>query len=327
MFDYILIFIVGLIFLFFTKKIAIKFNILDRPNTAVKTHIKSTPYLGGLGVILTFYFGILIMHDIHFETKHYIELTAIFALFILGLFDDIFNLSVLRRLFVELTIAIVLISVGDILIVTNNFYFDSIFTLIGIIFMINAMNILDILDGLSSGITIIILLNFILILLNYNNTTYITLSIIYIVSLLSFLVYNFNPASIFMGDSGSTVIGLFLAIVFINTYNESKELTHNLASIIALSIPIFELIYVSILRVKKGKNPMHGSKDHFALRIKTMGYTVKETVILSYMLTLLTLMVSYITFALNDSKALVIFLVVVFSFVVFGYILSKVKID
>ncbi len=326
MLNYIIIFLFGLFFVFLSKKIAIKFDIVDRPNSSIKTHTKITPYLGGLGIILTFYIGIGI-EELQFEAKNFIELFAIFSIFLLGLFDDKLNLSVLMRLLVQLTIAIILISVGDILVLTNNFYFDFIFTLIGIMFMINAMNILDILDGLSSGITIIILLNFILILSYYDINTYITFSIIYIISLLSFLVYNFNPASIFMGDAGSTVLGLFLAIIFINTYNSSEELSHNLASIIALSVPIFEVIYVSILRVKKGKNPMHGSKDHFALRKRIMGHSIKETVILSYSITFLTLIASYITIGLEQDKAIVIFLGVILSFIIFGYTLSKIKID
>lgn len=325
---YILIFVVGLFFILISKKIAISLDIVDRPNSSIKTHTKTTPYLGGLGIIATLFFGIfLFREELEFSSKFIVELGSILLIFILGFLDDKYNLSVLLRLITQFIITISLISVGNILIFTNNFYIDFIVTIIGIIFMINAMNILDILDGLSSGITIIILLSLILILSNFNETTYLLFSTIYIVALLSFLVFNFNPASIFMGDSGSTVLGLVIAIVFINTYNQSDEISHKLSSLIALSVPIFEVIYVSILRLKKGMSPMKGSKDHFALRKRIMGHSVKESVLLSYGVTFLTLITSYIVYDLSLTKAVIVTFGVIMSFSIFGYILSKVKID
>lgn len=321
-------FVIGIIFVQLSKIIAIRYDIVDKPDSNIKTHTKITPYLGGLGIILTFYLSFFIFNSSDFIVKYFIELLSIAGIFLLGLFDDKFKLSIRLRLAIQIFIALLLLFAGNILNITGVLGVDSMLTLFIIIFMINAMNILDILDGLAAGITVIILGTFVIINSLYTgNEFYIFISLIYSVTLVSFLMYNFNPASIFMGDAGSTVLGLFLVIVFINTYNLNEELSHQLASIIALSLPIFEVIYVSVLRLKKGKSPMHGSKDHFALRQRMMGHSVKETVILAYGTTFLTLLTAYVTLGLNNSKAVVIFCGVILSFIIFGYILSKIKID
>ena len=324
----IVTFILGLIFVQMSKKIAIKYDIVDRPNSAIKTHTKITPYLGGLGIILTFFTSFLIFNPIELNTKHIIELFSLFAIFILGFFDDKNGLKITTRLVIQIIIAICLISTGNILHLTDIAILDIVITTIGILFMINAMNILDILDGLSSGITSIILGSF-LILNSFitGNEFYMFISIIYITSLIAFLVYNFNPASIFMGDAGSTVLGLFLAIVFINTYNNSPDISFHFAAFFALAIPIFEVFYVSILRLKKGMNPMKGSKDHFALRKRLMGHSVKETVILAYGITFMTMITTYMAIGQSFDKLLIMSLGVVISFIIFGYTLAKVKID
>lgn len=321
-------FMLGLIFVQFSKKIATKYDIVDRPNSAIKTHTKITPYLGGLGIVLTFFTSFILFNSFDLNLKYSVELIALFTMFILGFLDDKHDLGLRIRWFVQFGVAFALMAVGNVLDLTGIFLLDVIFTTIGILFMINAMNILDILDGLSSGITSIILGSF-LILNSFiiGNEFYIFISIIYITSLISFLVYNFNPASIFMGDAGSTVLGLFLAIVFINTYNNAPDISFHFAAFFALSIPIFEVFYVSILRLKKGMSPMKGSKDHFALRKRVMGHSIKETVLLAYGITFMTMITTYITIGQSFDKLLIMSLGVVISFIIFGYTLAKVKID
>jgi len=321
-------FILGLVFVKFAKIVAIKYDIVDRPNSAVKTHTKVTPYLGGLGIILTFYVSFFIFNSFEYTIKHIVELGVLGIMFILGVSDDKFDLSIRFRWIIQFIVAFSLMAVGNVLNLTGIFPLDILFTLIGILFMINAMNILDILDGLAAGITVIILGAFIIInSMLVGNEFYIFISMIYIVTLLAFLVYNFNPASIFMGDAGSTVLGTFLAIIFINTYNNASDVSFQFASFIALAIPIFEVFYVSILRLKKGMNPMKGSKDHFALRKRILGHSIKESVILAYGITLMTLIAAYITIGLPLEKLIIISFAIVVSFIIFGYTLIKVKID
>jgi len=321
-------FLIGLIFIKLSKMVAIKYDIVDRPNSSVKTHTKVTPYLGGLGIIATFFVSFLLFNTYEMNMKNIIELVALLAMFILGVSDDRFNLSIQIRLIVQFIIAISLVLVGDTLALTGIFPIDLVFTVFGIIFLMNAMNILDILDGLAAGITAIILGAF-LILNSFStgNEFYIFMSIIYITTLVSFLIYNFNPASIFMGDAGSTVLGLFIAIIAINTFNNSTDVSFKFASFIAMSVPIFEVIYVSILRLKKGMSPMHGSKDHFALRKRIMGHSIKETVLLAYGITFMTLITAYIAIDLPLEKLLIMSFGVIVSFIIFGYTLIKVKID
>ena len=321
-------FIIGLFFIKISKLIAIKLDIVDRPNATLKIHTKCTPYLGGLGIIVTFFTSFFIYNDFGYSIKYTVELITFLIIFILGVLDDRFNISIKSRLLVQFLVSILLISIGDVLNLTGIYGVDILMTIFGVVFIINAMNILDILDGLAAGITSIILGTFVFInSMIIGNEFYIFISIIYIVTLISFLVYNFNPASIFMGDAGSTVLGMFIVIVFINTYNNTPDISFKFASFIAISIPIFELIYVSILRLRKGKNPMCGSKDHFAIRKIFLGHSIKESVMLTYGITFMTSLVVYITIGLTLDKLLVILFGVFISFLIFGYILAKVKVD
>jgi len=320
-------FLFGIFFVKISQIIAIKFDIVDRPDSHIKSHKYVTPYLGGLGVILTFFLSFFIFNNYEIELKNTIELLSLFSIFLLGLVDDKYNLSIKTRLFIQSLIVVTLLSTGNIAHLSNIPAFDLAFTFIGIIFLINAMNILDILDGLMSGILIIILIG--LITLNTvmaSNDFYIFLSAILIVTLISFLVYNFNPSSIFLGDAGSTFSGLFLAIIFINTINSSTHVSFTFSAFIALSIPIFELFYVSILRIRKGISPLHGSKDHFAIRKIIMGHSVREVVLLTYLITLLTIMASYISIGQSLENLLIITTGILITFFIFGYSLSKIKI-
>jgi len=98
----IITFILGLLFVQFSKKIAIKYDIVDRPNSAIKTHTKVTPYLGGLGIILTFFTSFLIFNPVELNIKHMVELISLFAIFMLGFLDDKNGLKITTRLIVQM---------------------------------------------------------------------------------------------------------------------------------------------------------------------------------------------------------------------------------
>ena len=321
-------FSLGLLFVKIAQIVAIKFDIVDRPDSHIKTHAFVTPYLGGLGVISTFMVSFYIFNDQELSLKNFVELFSLFSIFLLGALDDKFSLSVKTRLLWQSIIVFFLLYFGNILHLTNIIYIDSLITFFGIITLINAMNILDILDGLMSGIAIIILIT--LAIINSHsigNEYYTLLSIIYLVGLSSFLMFNFNPSSIFLGDGGSTMTGLFIAIIFINTVNFSSEVSVGAASLIAISLPLFELCYVSVLRLRKGVSPFIGSKDHFPLRKKIMGHTVKEVAITCYGLTFLTSIAAYLAIFQTFENLVILLIGIVIAYTIFGFNLSKIKIN
>ena len=147
------------------------------------------------------------------------------------------------------------------------------------------------------------------------------------IALASFLIFNFNPASIFMGDAGSTFLGLFIVIMFINSFNTVQWISYRISTCMAISVPLFEMIYVIILRTRKGLNPMMGSKDHFPLRLHFMGFTVKQAVLISYFVTVTSCLAAFIVLDKKPAFIIGISLFLLTGFISFGWYLSKVSVD
>jgi UDP-GlcNAc:undecaprenyl-phosphate GlcNAc-1-phosphate transferase len=325
---YVFTFVFGVIAVKLSRVLAINTGFVDHPDTAVKTHQKSTPYLGGLGIFTTFIISSVFFLNHSLDVSLIIELSCLAFVFFLGLLDDRYALSVHSRLISHCLVASILIFNGNIMSVFGYQWANILFTFGGIILMINAFNILDILDGLAAGISIIIISTLCLILSEISpSNAYFYLGLFFAVSLMAFLVFNFNPAKIFMGDAGSTLIGLFISIMCIKVFNQSPGGSFKAGSLFAVSIPVFEVFYVSCLRIRKGLNPMMGSKDHFPLRIRKMGFSIKQTVLLCYFITLCSSIFSLIAIG---KSFIFVFLSGVFLLVGYlglGIFLAKVKVE
>lgn len=310
------------------RKLAIKLGIVDAPTTKVKTHTKTTPYLGGIAILFSGLLGLLFFQDSPLQDKQFIEIGALLVISLLGLVDDKFGLSIqIRWVFQALTVCLLIYS-GNILNFSDNNTINIAFTCFGILFMINAMNILDIMDGLAGGLTTIMLAGFVLLNTSLSiNPYYTDLSTFFIFSLLGFLIFNFNPAKIFMGDCGSTTLGVLLSILFINTFNACPTDGGKVSAFILLALPIFEVIFVSIIRIKKGLNPMHGSKDHFALRLRFMGFSIRQSVLIAYMLCIICVATAYFAIPLQGLSLIILTAALAFSFLSFGKTMSKVVVQ
>lgn len=325
---YLAIIILSMISTIVCRWLAIKLQIVDAPTTSVKTHTKTTPYLGGIAILFSGLLGLLVFQEGDLQNKQILEIVALLVISILGLLDDKFGLSIgIRWVFQLFTVAL-LIGAGNILGLTDNYTVNVCFTCFGILFMINAMNILDIMDGLAGGLTTIMLIGFVL--LNNElaiNSYYSELSSIFIFALLGFLIFNFNPAKIFMGDCGSTTLGVLLSILFINTYNLSPTEGGKASAFILLTLPIFEVVFVSIIRIKKGLNPMHGSKDHFALRLRFMGYSIKQSVLIAYVLCAFCVLMAYFAISLSGTSLIQLLVVLIFFVISFGTKMATIHVQ
>jgi UDP-GlcNAc:undecaprenyl-phosphate GlcNAc-1-phosphate transferase len=146
----------------------------------------------------------------------------------------------------------------------------------------NAFNLIDIMDGLASGVGAIAAL--ILVVVNYRSgrELIVHLSIALAGSLLGFLRYNFRPAKIYLGDAGSLFIGLMLAALSMNGAYTRVSLLGAVAPILILGVPVFDMLLVMYLRFRRGLPIMQGSPDHFALRLRKWRLSVEQTVIASY---------------------------------------------
>ncbi|MDR0823006.1 MAG: undecaprenyl/decaprenyl-phosphate alpha-N-acetylglucosaminyl 1-phosphate transferase [Endomicrobium sp.] len=271
--------------------IAIKLNILDRPITAVKTHKVSTPYLGGAAVagaaIISLCFIRLITS---FPDGTLRSLRGIIygsaIMFLLGLVDDVkfSGLGYKSKLIIQIIASSIAVFGFDIRINFIPIYWLScLISVIWITGVSNALNIIDIMDGLSSGIALIASLAFFVISLP-TEMIYVNFCALALAGgIIGFMPYNLSKSKkIFLGDAGSLFIGFVLACLSLGTSYSSMTEIGVFAPLFILAIPIYETFLVSMFRMRKGKSPLLGSKDHYALRLEKMGWTRKKILIITY---------------------------------------------
>jgi len=254
---------------------ALQYNILDAPNSDLKTHKQPTPYLGGIAVYLSFLITLAVIFDF---SPHLVGLLLGGTMIaMVGLFDDLRVLPAVFKLVIELLIVwIVIKSDISIQLVILPAAVTIPLTVLWLIGISNAINILDVSDGLATSVSAIASLFFFVIALLNGNLLVAASAIALVGSLLGFLYFNKEPASIYLGDTGSLFIGFMLAALgMIGSYTTNSILGIT-APIIILFVPIFDVCLCSIARLRKGISPLTGSPDHFALRLKNRGWTASR---------------------------------------------------
>ena len=239
------------------------------------------PYFGGLAIYLAVLIPLCLFYQ--FEKNVLAILLAGTLVLILGLIDDFGVLTPTAKFIGQFIAAVVLIK-GDILIRVEVFhpYVNLFLTLLWIIGMTNAMNIIDIMDGLAAGVALIAsAFLFIVSLMNHYDMIAM-FAVTLIGSLAGFLPYNFRPARIYMGDAGSMFLGLMLGtLAILVDYSAPNKLAF-LNPILFFGVAIFDTMYVMLLRAINGRSMFLGSKDHFAVRLKLAGWSTKKIVLSAY---------------------------------------------
>ncbi|MDR0485498.1 MAG: undecaprenyl/decaprenyl-phosphate alpha-N-acetylglucosaminyl 1-phosphate transferase, partial [Elusimicrobiota bacterium] len=283
--------ILSVIFTPVCRAAALKLNILDRPITDIKTHKASVPYFGGAAIAASSILSLCLIRLItNFPDGTLRTLRGIIygslIIFLLGLIDDIKykGLGYKSKLFIQAAAASIAVLGFDIRINFIPIYWlsalMSIFWIVGIT---NAFNIIDIMDGLSSGIASIAAAAFFFISLP-TEMIYVNFCALALCgALIGFIPYNLSKSKkIFLGDAGSLYAGFILSCLAMGTSYTAIGDLGLFAPIIILAIPIYETFLVSLFRIRKGKSPLLGSKDHYALRLEKMGWSRKRILITTY---------------------------------------------
>lgn len=315
---------------------AIKFNILDKPITEVKTHKISTPYLGGLAVAAGWMASLFLIRVItHFPDGTLRSLRGILyggiIILTLGFIDDVKfkGLGVKAKLLIQFLAAAIVVFLFDIRINFVSYYWlsclISIFWIVGIT---NAFNIIDIMDGLSSGIAVIAASAFLFISLP-TEMIYVNFCALALAgALLGFMPYNLSKGKkIFMGDTGSLFIGFILATIAMGTSYTAIHEVGLFAPLLILFIPIYETFLVSWFRIRKGKSPLMGSKDHYALRLEKMGFSRKQILVMTYAACIALAVCAFLFTALGTVYALLVFFLILIFLWLASLILATVKVD
>ena len=223
-----------------------------------------------------------------------IVLGAGLALHLVGLWDDKKRLGPLVKLIAQFVIAIVVAVFADIRVefFIENQVVTTALSVVWIVLIINVFNFLDNMDGLSAGVAGIASVVLFAAAALSGQVFIGALGLVFIGSLLGFLIFNFPPAKIFMGDCGSLVVGYFIAILTLRTTYYHQEEGGGfyvvLMPLVVMAVPLYDFASVTFLRISQGKSPFVGDTQHFSHRIKRRGLSDTQTVLTLYLATICT---------------------------------------
>jgi UDP-GlcNAc:undecaprenyl-phosphate GlcNAc-1-phosphate transferase len=248
-------------------RVARRYHILDHPDDNLKNHPTPTPYLGGLIVYFAFIAPISLLFEFNRELLGILLAGSI--LLLVGLFDDLKALNPKVKFFFQVIATYILLKSGiSMKLVFLPPWLNIFLSFLWIVVVINAFNLIDIMDGLAGTVTLLSLVAVVLVSLVNRNFLIAILALSLGGAILGFLQFNWQPARIFLGDSGSMFIGLILgALVMMNDYSVNNDLGF-ISGFLILVVPLFELGYVSLVRLIRGRSIFRGSKDHLPLRLR-----------------------------------------------------------
>jgi len=324
--NYLLVFSTGFLlsifFIAISRKIVLKHNLLIP---------QGIPLVGGIGMGLSFVLVSLFSFNLYSGLSRGIVgiIIASSIILISGVIDDWRELSISAKFFIQIIATFLLILFG---IKTQIVYIGNIpnliITLIWILAITNAFNHLDVIDGLAAGCAMIASLSFFIVAFLNSDTGSAILSLILTAVTLSCFIYNFPPAKIYMGNSGSHFLGFILAAIALAiSYAPMERKIALLSPLLILGFPIFDTIFLILMRTKKAKSIFKKSNDHLALRFIRWGYSKNKTLL--FMLSL-SLYFSFSGVCLSQvSNALGIIIIVLVSIVglALNQKMSKVSID
>ena len=314
-------------FLFTTKTIPLSLNLgerlklFDRPSIR-KKNCRNIVRIGGLSIVIGYFISLIIFLNLQnflgpffiLDNSIIIFFVSSFFIFVLGLLDDIFQLSPFSRIFVEFTISGILWANGlridnfqlfpffsnifesQIIILPESISF--IFTLLWITGVINAINWIDGLDGLAAGVSFIISFSLLIISLIYKNIDSAFFAAALAGASLGFLKFNKKPAKILMGDGGAYFIGFNLAVLSLITLKitseENQEIHFLKFFLLGLLFfhPVVDMLNVIRIRIKNGKSPFFPDRSHFHLKLLDNGKKHASTIYIIYFLNILVCLIA-----------------------------------
>lgn len=332
----ILVFITSFVVVLYSTpaliKVAVLKRLIDLPTEDRKVHKRAIPTIGGIIIYAATLFSFSLWYnidDLHEYDQIYesvkefkILVATSLVLFFVGVKDDIIGTAPVKKLFANIIVGLILILMGDIRITGLHGVFGveeipqwgSVFlSLFTYIVVVNAMNLIDGIDGLAAGVGLIAASVFGTWFIFANEYTLASLSFSLAGALLGFLIFNFSPAKIFMGDSGSLIIGMFICVLSIKLieYPVTRindfwiHISNPILVIAALSYPLTDTLRIFVIRAVKGQSPFAADRNHLHHRLLDCGYSHTKTVIIIYVFSVVTVGVSLFSYFLNPSLSLI----------------------
>jgi len=338
--EYYLVFFTAFVLSFFftpvARNLAFKLGVLDVPKDDRKVHKEPIPYLGGAAIYASAILTMLIFSDLD-KTAISIMLGGTVVFFV-GLMDDIKDISPKLKLAGQIIAALIAVYGGA----TINYFtnplpgYDVIYleylsipvSVLWIVGITNTINLIDGLDGLASGVAAISA-STMMFMASVSGFDYILVECAVIAGAsLGFLPYNFNPAKIFMGDTGSLFLGYMLGVISIVGFLKTVTLAAIIIMVLVLGIPLFDTFFAIIRRIKNKRSIMEADRGHVHHRLLAKGFTQRQTVIILYIVSII-FGAAAIIFADSDPLEGILVIgavsvIIVYAGMKFG-IISKVK--
>jgi UDP-GlcNAc:undecaprenyl-phosphate GlcNAc-1-phosphate transferase len=267
-----------------SRQIAMRLGVVDRPASGRKANAEYKPLMGGFAMYAAFSLALLLFSP----PQHLREFGAIIAgatvLAGVGLYDDRFELGIKPKLLAMIVVSLGLIVSGIQINLFHTPWLNIPLTVLWMLTIMNAVNFLDNMDGLAAGLSTIAGFFFMVIAFTQGQTLVSSLAAALFGSALGFLVYNFNPASTFMGDMGALVLGMVLSVLGIKLTFETQPLSVTwMIPVLVLALPIFDICLVVFTRLIEGRSPGEAGKDHTSHRIHSVGFSPRWTLFLLYL--------------------------------------------
>jgi len=313
----LLTFILSVTFVYLLLKYSSFLGLQDVPN-ARSSHKKVMPRSAGIGFVSASLLSILFLEFSHFVEYIYIYLSILFIMLV-GLYDDRFDASH-RWKFVALLIVGVFVSYNGMTIdslghyfgyeITLPFWIAMMFSTFAIIGFTNALNLMDGLDGLAGGLSIVILMTFFAVGYTHDDQPMVILSSVFIASVSAFLIFNWYPAKIFMGDSGSLSLGFVISLLSIM----SLKYVAPSAVLFIIALPLIDTFIVMRRRIQRGQSPFKADKNHIHHFLYKTKLNVKISVVMLLYIQLSLSIIGYQMHEADEVLSLALFILLLFIF-------------
>ena len=291
-------------------------------------HTKPTALMGGIGIFIAFIIGTL-FSSIYVDIN-WVIIIAITIMFTIGIVDDLFELKPIYKLLSQVFATFIILSQGYLFGNGQLGILSVPITFFWVIGITNAINLLDNMDGLSSGIASIIAMFIGVISIFYGYTFTAALSFSLFGACLGFLRYNFNPAKIFMGDSGSLFIGFSLSFLAFSIQKGISDVSVSLVlslPLVLMIIPILDTSLVTFKRYLSGRKIYQGGKDHSSHRLVALGLSEKKAVLILYAISILWGATGLFLLLQKERSALLPIIAILFVLTIFfGLFLGNVRV-
>ncbi len=316
-------------------------QLVDVPGVR-KIHLQPVPRIGGVAIFLSMIglvIPVLLLHNFIGETFRLLQSKIVTVLgagalmFVIGLIDDIRGLRVRTKLFGQIVAALIVCSAGiriESIPITSNFvlqfgWFSWLFTLIWIVGITNAINLSDGLDGLAAGISAIAC-GVIAVLAIYSGDIVMAILMLALLGSLSgFLLFNFEPAKVFMGDSGSLFLGFTIASASVLSATKTETIVGLALPILALGIPIFDTLFSMLRRFLERRSMFAPDRSHFHHRLLALGLRQRHVVLTAYVVTLLAAGLGMFMLVTRNSQTLIVFICTLLLLVLVFQVVGSVR--